>query len=247
MEGMLSACARPPQGHRANSSSFSWLSKTEKGKMRGKCFGFPSVAGDFCCSCSTLPFISFIPPAFPSSGTRPGVCVTGAVTNPSLLWGAAAPPAQNSLFPHKTRTLSSLPACLNSFTPRKFQITSLWKDKWKLCQTWWRLKLSCDRECLPSWKICSSLAENSSYQENQRCGVPWKAWLIKGVFLTFSKVFLSHPFPWIIPSQGLHSRSKEWSGRCLAEFCVFHPTPVLKPSPGRSLKVWRVNLYFRRT
>lgn len=78
--GMLSACARLPQGHRANPSSSQWVSKMDKGKMMGKCFGFPSVAGDYCRSCSTLPLISFILPAFPGSGTRPSVCVTGVVT-----------------------------------------------------------------------------------------------------------------------------------------------------------------------
>lgn len=69
--------------------------------------------------------------------------------------------------------------------------------------------------------------------------MPWKALIIKGVFLSISKAFLTHPFPWIISSQGLHSRSKEWSGRCLTDFYVSFQTclkPILSWQESEGLK-----------
>lgn len=46
-----------------------------------KWFVFTFLEGNYFCSCSTLPFISFILTAFHSSGTRASVCVTWVIIN----------------------------------------------------------------------------------------------------------------------------------------------------------------------
>lgn len=89
-------------------------------QIERKWFGFTFLEGNYFYSCSTLPLISFILTAFPSSGTRASVSVTWVIVNQPccsihhcsewqqhvscLSTGSCG--VQNSFHQNKTQTLS---------------------------------------------------------------------------------------------------------------------------------------------